>query len=528
MRPTEAVPAPPLLANRLDPVRTPVVVTAPAAPKRRAWWTTPAALAVVVLVGVGLRAAALAGDRNLWIDEAMLAINLVERDAAGLLKPLDWNQGAPVGFLLAVKGVITQLGSGEWALRLVPFVGSLLGLAGFAWVAPRLIGRPAAVLGTALMALSPVMVSYSAECKQYATDAALTVGLFAAAAGLLTGQGGARRWVVLALAGAAAVWVSHPAAFVLGGIGMALLAEAAVARDRRRFAAAALTTATWLVSFGACYLLFTRHLRGNDYLLTYWAGHFLPLPPRSAGDVAWLFEHYFGPFAMPGGLAGSEIRSGGLAAVFFAVGIWNLAKDRWPVAVTVALPGLLALLASGVHAYPFAGRLLLFLVPLLVFGVARGAYAVAAALRPTQGFASAALIGVLVAAPALEAWQTVKRPSREEQIEPVLAAVRADLRPGDKVYVYYGAVPAFLHYTRTEPFPAAGLTLGTEVRANRLEYRKQLAALKGNARVWVVFSHRHMNEEKIITAYAEGLGRGGLVAGDDGAAAYLYDFATAP
>ena len=51
---------------------------------------------------------------------------------------------------------------------------------------------------------------------------------------------------------------------------------------------------------------------------------------------------------------------------------------------------LAALLASGLHAYPFAGRLLLFLVPLLVLGVARGAYAVAAALKPTQAFAAVA------------------------------------------------------------------------------------------------------------------------------------------
>ncbi|MBN9523502.1 glycosyltransferase family 39 protein [bacterium] len=527
MRPTEAVPAPLSVQNRLDPVRTPVVVSVPHAPAGRAWWTTPAALAAVVLVGVGLRAAAMGGGRNLWIDESMLALNLVERDAAGLLQPLAWDQGAPVGFLLAVKAVITQLGTAEWALRLIPFVGSLLGLVGFAWVAPRFIPRPAALLGTALMALSPVMISYSAECKQYATDAALTVGLFAVSAGLLTGQGGTRRWVALALAGTGAVWFSHPVAFVLGGIGTALMAETAVARDRRRFLAAAATSATWLVSFAACYFLFTRQLRGNSFLLDYWAGHFMPLPPKNPGDVAWLFEHYFGPFEMPGGLAGSEIRSGGLAAVLFAVGLWNLARDRWPVAVAVVVPGLLALLASGLHAYPYAGRLLLFLVPLMVLGVARGAYAVAAALRPTQAFAAVALVGVLVAAPALEAYQSVKRPQREEQLEPVIAAIRPEVRPTDQVYVYYGALPAFLHYTRDNPLPAP-VTRGTHARDDRLGYLAELATLKGNTRVWLVFSHRHKHEESIITAYAEALGHGRRVAEAPGAAAYLFDFTAAP
>ena len=43
-----------------------------------------------------------------------------------MLDPLDYNQGAPVGFLLAVKGVISAFGASEWALRLVPFAASVL------------------------------------------------------------------------------------------------------------------------------------------------------------------------------------------------------------------------------------------------------------------------------------------------------------------------------------------------------------------------------------------------------------------
>src|SRR5207244_11449950 len=87
-------------------------------------------------------------------------------------------------------------------------------------------------------------------------------------------------WVYLAAAGAAAVWFSHPAVFVLGGIGTALLAEALFTRNQLRFVAAALVGWCWLTSFGLCYLLCLRHLGGTQYLLDYWNGHFLPLPPR--------------------------------------------------------------------------------------------------------------------------------------------------------------------------------------------------------------------------------------------------------
>lgn len=520
----------PSLANRLGTVRPPVIVTAPlpAPAQRPAWWvSTPVVVALVVL-GIGLRGTALAGDRNLWIDESMLALNLVERTPARLLDPLDWNQGAPVGFLLLTKAVITQVGASAVGLRLVPFAGSVLGLLGFAWLAGRLLPRPAVVLAVGLFSASPFLISYAAECKQYATDATIAIGLFAVAVGLLHGGSGFRRWAALAVAGAAAVWFSHPAAFVLGGIGTALLADAAAKKDRGRLVAAAATVGFWLVSFAACYLLSLKQLGGNQYLLTYWDGHFLPLPPKSPGDVAWLCDHFFAPFAYPGGLGGTEIRAGGIAAVLFVVGVWGMWKERWPVAAAQLLPGVLALLASGLHKYPFAGRLLLFLVPLMVLGVARGAWMVGSALGRAQPVAAVALLAVLAAAPCLETYQELRKPMRYEQLEPLLSELRGDWQPGDRMYVYYGAVPAFTFYTRQAPFPADAVVLGAEARKDRTEYRTQLAAFKGSRRVWLVFSHRHRHEESDITAYAEGLGRCQRVLTGPGTAAYLFDFTAPP
>src|SRR5262249_9775368 len=92
-------------------------------------------LAALILIGGGMRLATLLSDRCLWIDEAMLALNLVNRAPLDLLKPLDYNQGAPVGFLLAVKAAISLFGIAEWSLRLVPFAAAVLGLFGIAWVA---------------------------------------------------------------------------------------------------------------------------------------------------------------------------------------------------------------------------------------------------------------------------------------------------------------------------------------------------------------------------------------------------------
>ena len=135
----------------------------------------------ILLLGAGLRTAAFAAERSLWIDEAMVALNIVERTPAQLFEPLDRNQGAPVGFLLATKASVEVFGVTERALRVPAFLASLVGLVAFAVGAYRLLPRFAAHLASALFALSPHVVSYAAECKQYSGDAAFAAVLLALA-----------------------------------------------------------------------------------------------------------------------------------------------------------------------------------------------------------------------------------------------------------------------------------------------------------------------------------------------------------
>lgn len=58
---------------------------------------------MTVLAGIYMRVKTYLFNRSLWLDEASLALNIVTRGFWNLLNPLDHNQGAPVGFLLATK-----------------------------------------------------------------------------------------------------------------------------------------------------------------------------------------------------------------------------------------------------------------------------------------------------------------------------------------------------------------------------------------------------------------------------------------
>jgi hypothetical protein len=324
----------------------------------------------------------------------------------------------------------------------------------------------------------------------------------------------------LAVAGAVAVWCSHPATFVLGGIGSALLLRALVARDRRNFVSAALIVACWLVSFAACYFISLKQLGANQQLTTYWVDDFAPLPPTKVGDLKWLAEHLIALFTTPGGFGGTAVPLGGFAAALALVGLREFARERWTVAVALVLPICFLLLASGLHQYPFAGRLLLFLVPFAVLLVSRGGWALYEAAREKNRFAARAVLGVLVVATGWQAMDVIRRPPRSEQLKPVLEQIRREVRPDDRVYVYFSAVPAYTFYTRDRQLLVKDVTFGKGHRDGPAGYRAELAQLHG--RVWAIFSHPHGDDETVFRAMLDARGKLERESKFPGAAAWLY------
>jgi hypothetical protein len=55
--------------------------------------------AIAILVGMALRVVEFVRDRPLWLDEAMLSLNIAARSFARLARPLDYDQSAPIAYL---------------------------------------------------------------------------------------------------------------------------------------------------------------------------------------------------------------------------------------------------------------------------------------------------------------------------------------------------------------------------------------------------------------------------------------------
>lgn len=379
---------------------------------------------LILASGVLCRLAQYLADRGYWMDEASLAGNITSGGWSGLFGPMAGTQLAPPGFLAAERLAASTLGTGRLALRLVPILGGLASLFLFDRLARRVLGPTAALVALALFALGDDLIYFASELKQYETDvlAALACTLL----GFRLADRPSRGPLDLALAaaaGAAAVWCSHPSAFVLAGVGSVLIVDGLRARHRRDSGGMALVCAAWAVSFAGVYAVSQGQLGHRRDMWAFWAFAF----PANRLDPVWPLRRFFylfvNPldFGTPLGYAPSALP----ALAYGLIGgssLWR--RDRLGLSLLSA-PLLFTAAATYLHRYPFHGRLVLFLAPSLLILIAEGAALVGRRVAGgRRQWAWALVLAPVLLFPALRAAYHLAVPRDRSDFNP-----RGDRRP---------------------------------------------------------------------------------------------------
>jgi hypothetical protein len=389
----------------------------------------PTALLLVAgltLVGFAVRVPAI-GD-SLWGDE--LSTNYVVNGfgVGGVFHILRSAAEAtpPLFFCLTwlTKGLDHEAG-----LRLVSLLAGVAAIPLTYLVGSRTVGRPAAIVGAALIALSPLQIFYATEARAYAL-----VMMFCLVATLTlliaVEDGRARWWTAYGISVAAAAYTHLTAVFVLG----VLFCWVMVARPEARRPAllanlgAALLFAPWIPQ-----VLDDRNKPASKILEL-----IHPLSLGSAKDdvIAWFLGHpNLTDSQMPGDLALWLIGSAlllGLAGL-----VHRLATDRrpgwWPPPAEVTLVLLIAVatplglaLHNVVAPNLFISRNLIASAPALALVV--GAL-VTAGRRPVRIVAT----GLLIAGFAIGAVRMVDPDNRRPAYDSVAGFIEATGQQGAPV-----------------------------------------------------------------------------------------------
>ena len=477
----------------------------------------------LVALSAVLRLRAYLVDRSLWRDEAALTYNLLHRGALGFNRPLDFQQGTPPGFFVVEKAVIAVAGSSEEALRLVPLLAGIAAIAVAFVLARRHLEPIVGLVALALCAVSPALTYYSGEVKQYSTDVLLALLVMLAASTAYRRDFTTRSCLVLAGTGVVAVVCSHASTFTLAGVGI-VLAVPLLRRRRwpevRRLVAVG---ATWAAALVVVYALFDRGLDDNPFLRSFWSDAFLPLPPHDLEGVhrwGWALSTLFSM------LTGNQV-----LVVLFAplavVGIVRFARHDRGLLGVLLMPWAFVVVASAVHLYPAADRLVLFLLPSVAVLVGGGVATVVDLLEPRLPALAVPVAVIVCVLGASVAIHWFVSPSPVEEVRPLLERVRDAQRPGDALYATEVAVPAVDYYA-----PRLGLHLSPTV-AGKAQLNDpaaldaEIAPLLGHDRVWVVSTQ--FDQPWIPGEVTREFARHGRLVQQwqsSGASVYLYDLSS--
>ena len=442
---------------------------------------------VLVGLGVALRTWAYLGRTSLWLDEILLGRNIIELPLGTLLtEPLRLDQVAPRGFLLVEKLAVTLLGPSEFALRLFPFLCGLASLLLFWRLAVRVLDGYAVPVAVGLFSIGVPLVKYSAEVKQYGVDALAASALLLLTVRLRDESVPQSRLLLAGALGFVVTWFSQTSVLVMAGIGLATAIEWMIARDRRSSQILVRTMPLWAVAAAIAALEGTRSMTPStrEFMQDFWRVGFVPWPVYAPSNFAWLWNRAVDLFANPWLLRYPWPMLFPLVAL---VGLARLWSRRRILALLVAGPVIVTLLAAAAHQYPLLGRVTLFLVPGILLATAAGIEWIrgrAKRLHPLLGLALAAL---LLSAP-IRAIVAAPPPYDLEHHEALLAHLQRHRQPGDRIHVFpLSRIGTSFYGPRFGLQPDEWQTAVCDQLDTRA-YLRDVDRYRGAARVWILTS----------------------------------------
>jgi hypothetical protein len=415
-------------------------------------------------------------NRSVWLDEASLSLCIINLDLPALLRPLPYNQVAPIGFLLIEKVCTYIFGSGEMAMRLFPLISFLCSLP-FLYLLTRRITscKLTAWVVTTLFALNPSIIYFASEIKQYMTDVLVVIVMIYLTISINSIN--KKFWLWYGLYGVMAILLSNISVIVLSVCGIFILYKEVISKKNLRPLSSLFI---WAVFFGGYYLIFIYGHPTKAYMLKFWHTEFLPANPFDSSFWKFLANRgvliYRDLVGIPG--------YGFYAMLLSLVGV-TYAAFKKPIALLFIIgPIVLHLILSAFHLYPFYTRLILYLLPLVLIAIGMG---ITAPFRLLSK--QVALPNILLAVPAIISLYSLSHryPLQKSEIKKSVAVMDSNIQAGDDVFIYHKALHAYTYYRDIGLIKHNNpLKISSNWKHQRAEYMNELLELKG--RVWILFA----------------------------------------
>jgi hypothetical protein len=424
--------------------------------------------------------------RSLWLDEARLALSIINKPVNDLFKPLEMNQVAPIGFLLVEKFFSYLGGNTDWALRIFPMLSFFISIFLIYRLSVLIFQEKFyALFATAFYSLSYFIIFYSSEVKQYMSDVVVCLIILLYAMVFIQ-KNGRKQLYTYSLIGIISIWFSNISIIMLFSIGVYILYKIQV--GNKNYSNTLVLLGSWSISFVIYYLLFIHNHPAKSFMIDYWSneGAFLP-------KNIFSLEFYRGLYA----LISTFIRLSGYGSypnkvlfLFFVIGLYFLYTKKKEFLYLLIFPVIVHLFLSYLNLYPFNSRLILYLYPSLIITSVSGIYYLITLLKPE--FKRMALFTLLI--PLVFKLIMLSKQNfviEKEEIKKSLFYLNSEISQGDSMYIYYFSFPAYSFYkkkySKLGRIPQKNISFGKNNRQDWSKHEKDISKNKGT--IWILFSH---------------------------------------
>lgn len=449
-------------------------------------------LGIIVLffvfsLGVLLRIHAYLVNNSFFLDEILLAFNVIYKNYIGLFYPLRYDQAAPFLFLFLTKLIISHFGVNELAFRLLPFLSSLMSIAAFYFLCVKTLERFwVRVLSLLLFCINFQLLFYTQAFKQYSSDVLIAILILLIALSINSEKIKWPKVLILGILSSLAFCFSFTALFVIIGVSLVYLIYKKEIKNTLIFLLPNFLT---LILY---FLITLNVFKGNNMLNEYWVnGYRIFSPALYHINFDFIFTFYKYPI---------------ICLILLITGIILSYKSDKFKALILTCPLIITLLAGLFKIYPFERRLILFLIPIFLILLVIPLDKVKFNKNYFNIFiitiSSIFFLNYFIIFTCLFISGQVSY--LRQDVKPLLITLIKEKKSEDIVYIYYGSSKTYLYYSMLLKLPTENLNIGTvPLKATKDSnfINHDLNNLPKNKTIWLFFVKGDNNYEKDVKFY---------------------------
>ena len=452
---------------------------------------------VALILGIILRGAVWLQQRSIFLDEANLIRNFVEKDYDELFGHLNYQQYAPPFFSVVVKFILQNFGINELTTKAFPLLCGTAMLPLFYTFGKRFLSPFSLFLAVLFISFGKVFIDYSTECKQYATDALIAVGLLLLAKTLDFKHFNRKTALLWGVVGSLSIWFSMPSVFILAGVGAYYFFIFFKDKNTKAMVEIVAVSSVWFFQFVIYFLLILKSDAASDNLQNFHKDYFFAFPPLSISDlnllinqIAYIIDRFIGITYL----------AAICAIIGFSVGVRTLWRTNKAHFILLLVPILLTLIASALGYYSIITRLILFFMPSIILIIFIGLdHILHLKIRQRTlskiHFSGSVLLVIGFIATIILQIQILNpfTPFRNDysELRDGLDFIEKEIQPNEAVFAYYVASPVVRFYVqhRDKPYRFEHLILQDYICCdpNLIELDIKAIHQKGVKRLWVLY-----------------------------------------